>query len=118
MPYVDGFLVAVPTAKKDEYRRHAEDAARHFKRHGALSVVECWGDDVPEGKINSMRTAVLLKPDETVAFSWITWPDKASRDAGMEKAFADMQAAGQKMSDMPFDATRMIFGGFEVIVEA
>ncbi len=86
-----------------------------FKEYGALSLVECWGDDVPEGKINSMHTAVLKKPEETVVFSWITWPDKATRDAGMQKVLGDprMPAA---MEAMPFDGKRMIFGGFKVIV--
>jgi uncharacterized protein YbaA (DUF1428 family) len=72
---------------------------------------------VPEGKVNSMHTAVLRKPEETVVFSWITWPDKATRDAGMQKVFADPSMAGG-MHQMPFDGTRMIFGGFEVIVDA
>ena len=78
MTYVDGFVAAVPTASKEAYRKHAEDAAIAFKEHGALSLVECWGDDVPEGKINSMHTAVLRKDDETVVFSWIIWPDRAT----------------------------------------
>jgi uncharacterized protein YbaA (DUF1428 family) len=115
MTYVDGFLLAVPTANKDAYCRLAEEAAVVFKAHGALSIVECWGDDVPEGKINSMHTAVLRKPEETVVFSWITWPDKATRDAGMQKVFADPRMP-TTMEAMPFDGTRMIFGGFEVIV--
>lgn len=118
MTYVDGFVSAVPTANKEAYRIYAEKAAVLFKRHGALSLVECWGDDVPEGKINSMNTAVLRKPEETVVFSWIIWPDKAARDAGMANVFADMAAEGASMGDMPLDGTRMIFGGFEIIVEA
>ena len=81
--YVDGFVLAVPTANKEAFRRHASEAAPVFKEFGALSVVECWGDDVPEGTINSMHTAVLRKDDETVVFSWITWPDKATRNAGL-----------------------------------
>lgn len=117
MKYVDGFLLAVPTAKKEVYRQYAQDAAAMFRAHGALSLVECWGDDVPEGKINSMHTAVLRKPDETVVFAWITWPDKTTRDAGMQKVFADPRSVAT-MHAMPFDGTRMIFGGFEVIVDA
>jgi uncharacterized protein YbaA (DUF1428 family) len=117
MTYVDGFVVAVPTANKETYRKYAEQAALVFKDHGALSLVECWGDDVPEGKINSMHTAVLRKPDETVVFSWITWPDKPTRDAGMQNVFADPRMA-PAMQSMPFDGTRMIFGGFEMIVNA
>lgn len=115
--YVDGFVLAVPTANKETYRRHAAAAAVVFKDHGALNLVECWGDDVPEGKVNSMRTAVLKEPDETVVFSWITWPDRATRDAGMSKVFADPRMNGPR-KEMPFDGTRMIFGGFEVIMEA
>ena len=116
MTYVDGFVAAVPTANKQAYQRFADDAAIVFKDHGAISVVECWGDDVPEGKVNSMHSAVLRKPDETVVFSWIIWPDKATRDAGMIKVFADPRMP-QDMSGAPFDGQRMIFGGFEMIVE-
>jgi len=115
--YVDGFLLAVPTANKEAYRRHAEEAAAVFREHGALSLVECWGDDVPEGKVNSMHTAVLRKPEETVVFAWVTWPDRATRDAGMQKVQADQRLAGSA-GDMPFDGSRVIFGGFEVIVGA
>jgi uncharacterized protein YbaA (DUF1428 family) len=115
--YVDGFLLPVPTANKEAYRKHAEDAAVVFKEHGALSLVECRGDDVPEGKLNSMHTAILRQKDETVVFSWITWPDKATRDAGMQKVFADPRLQPET-NPMPFDGKRMIFGGFETIVEA
>jgi uncharacterized protein YbaA (DUF1428 family) len=114
--YVDGFVAAVPTANKDAYLRHATDAAVVFKEHGALSVVEGWGDDVPVGKINSMHTAVMRKDDETVVFAWITWPDKATRDAGMAKVEADPRM--KPPSTMPFDPARMIYGGFEAIVNA
>jgi uncharacterized protein YbaA (DUF1428 family) len=115
--YVDGFLLAVPTANREAYRRHAAEVAPVFRDHGALSLVEAWGDDVPEGKLNSMRSAVMLKEDETVVFAWITWPDRATRDAGMAKVAADPRVAGH-MGEMPFDGARMIFGGFEVIVDA
>ena len=117
IPYVDGFVLAVPSANREVYRQYAQDAAAVFKEHGALSLVECWGDDVPVGKINSMHSAVLLKDDETVVFSWITWPDKATRDAGMQKVFADPRSAAT-MANMPFDGKRMIFGGFQMIVNA
>lgn len=117
MPYVDGFVLAVPTANKELYRQHAEKAAIVFKEHGALRLVECWGDDVPEGKINSMHTAVMRKPDETVMFSWILWPNKAARDAGLQKVFADPRLQPD-VNPMPFDGKRMIFGGFEMIVDA
>jgi uncharacterized protein YbaA (DUF1428 family) len=115
--YVDGFVLAVPTASKETYRRYAAATAVVFREHGALSLVECWGDDVPEGKLNSMHTAVLRKPDETVVFAWITWPDKATRDAGLQKVFKDPRSADSR-KNMPFDGARMIFGGFEAIVQA
>jgi uncharacterized protein YbaA (DUF1428 family)/uncharacterized protein YndB with AHSA1/START domain len=117
MPYVDGFVLAIPTANREVYRQYALDAATVFKAHGALSLVECWGDDVPVGKINSMHSAVLRKDDETVVFSWITWPDKATRDIGMQKVFDDPRSS-VTMANMPFDGTRMIFGGFQMIVDA
>jgi uncharacterized protein YbaA (DUF1428 family) len=115
MNYVDGFVVAVPTAKRETYRKQAETAAAVFKQQGALSVVECWGDDVPEGKLTSFPLAVQRKADETVVFSWIVWPSKAVRSEGMQKAMEDPRL---KNAEMPFDGKRMIYGGFEVIVEA
>ena len=115
--YVDGFVLAVPTASKKTYCRYAADTAVVFKEHAALSLVECWGDDVPEGKLNSMHTAVLRKPDETVVFAWITWPDKATRDGGRKRVFNDPRSAGPR-TNIPFDGARMIFGGFDVIVDA
>src|SRR5215217_1551740 len=117
MPYVDGFVAAVPTANRERYRKHAEEAGRVFKEHGALSVVECWGDDVPEGKVTSFPMSVKRNDDETVVFSWITWPSKAARDAGMKKSMEDPRMQ-KDMSLMPFDGQRMIFGGFQVIVSA
>ena len=85
MSYVDGFVVAVPTANREAYRKHAEEALAIFKEHGALRCVECWGDDVPDGKVTSFPMAVKRKADETVVFSWIEWPSKEARDAGMEE---------------------------------
>ena len=117
MNYVDGFLIPVPTAKKEEYRRLAQTASAVFKDHGALTVVECWGDDVPEGKVTSFPMAVKRKEDETVVFSWIAWPSKAVRDAGMKKVMEDPRM-DHDMKSMPFDGQRMIFGGFQVIVSA
>jgi uncharacterized protein YbaA (DUF1428 family) len=115
MTYVDGFVLAVPTAHREAYRKLAELSAEIFKECGALSIVECWGDDVPAGKLTSFPMAVKCEPDETVVFAWITWPDKAARDAGMAKSMED-DRMGPHM-DMPFDTKRMIFGGFEVIVD-
>ena len=115
--YVDGFVLAVPTANKEAFRRHAREAAAVFKEFGALSVVECWGDDVPEGTINSMHGAVLRKDDETVVFSWITWPDKATRNVSQAKIMVDARMSPER-NPMPFDGKRMIFGGFEALVSA
>lgn len=114
MSYVDGFLVAVPTEKKAAYKKLALEAAAVFKEYGALKVVECWGDDVPEGKLTSFPMAVKLEANETVVFSWIVWPSRESRTAGMEKCMNDPR---MKDSDMPFDGKRMVYGGFEVIVD-
>ena len=115
MNYVDGFVLAVPTANREAYRRLAQTSAEVFKDCGALSLVECWGDDVPPGKLTSFPMAVKLKDDETVVFAWITWPSKAVRDEGMKKAEHDPRMK-EVMDPMPFDGQRMIFGGFQVIV--
>lgn len=115
MTYVDGFLLAAPAKNEEPYRTHAEEAWPYFAKHGALTMVEGWGDAVPEGKINSIHSAVLRKEDETPVFSWITWPDKATRDAGMQAVMDDMKAQAPGALEMPFDGQRMIFGGFEVV---
>jgi uncharacterized protein YbaA (DUF1428 family) len=115
MNYVDGFVAAVPTANRDKYLRHAQEAAAVFKQNGALQVVECWGDDVPEGKVTSFPMAVQRKDDEAVIFSWITWPSKAARDEGMKKAMADPRLQPET-NPMPFDGKRLIYGGFEMIL--
>ena len=115
MTYVDGFVVAVATAKRETYRQHATTAAGVFKENGALRVVECWGDDVPQGELTSFPRAVQCKDDETVVFSWVTWPSKSVRDTGMKKVMEDPRIT---KLDMPFDGKRMIYGGFEVIVNA
>ena len=117
MNYVDGFVLAVPTADRAKYQSYAQAAAAIFKQHGALQVVECWGNDVPEGKVTSFPMAVKRKDDETVVFSWITWPSKAVRDEGMKKVMEDPRF-DPKTNPMPFDGKRMIYGGFEPIVNA
>ena len=116
MNYVDGFVVAVPAAKKDAYLQQAPKAARVFKDCGALEIVECWGDDVPDGKITSFPMAVQRKDDEVVVFSWVTWPSRAVRDEGMKKFMEDPRMK-DVMKDMPFDGQRMIYGGFQAILE-
>ena len=115
MTYVDGVVAAVPEANKEAYIEHARQAAEIFREFGATEVVECWGDDVPEGKINSMHTAVQRKEGEAIIFSWIIWPSKEIRDAGWGRMMEDNRMADQ---EMPFDGSRMIFGGFNMVLEA
>ena len=116
MTYVEGFVVAVPTANKEAYRKHAADAAPLFKEFGVSRMVEAWGDDVPDGKVNDFKGAVQAKPEETIVFSWFEYPDKTTRDAAAKKMTSDprMEAMG---STMPFDGTRMIYAGFDAIVD-
>lgn len=117
MTYVDGFVAAVPNANREAYRDYAGKAAPVFKEHGAISVVECWGDEVPDGKVTSFPMAVKLGKDESVVFSWIAWPSKEIRDAGMARIMADPRF-DPSTNPMPFDGKRMIYGGFVPIVEA
>jgi uncharacterized protein YbaA (DUF1428 family) len=117
MSYVDGFVAAVPTANRDTYRKHAEEVLAVFRECGATRCVECWGDDVPEGEVTSFTMAVKRKPDESVVFAWIEWPSKEARDEGMSKAMADPRFA-PGANPMPFDGKRMIYGGFQPIIEA
>ena len=112
MPYVDGFVAAVPNENRESFRAHAVAMTAVFKDHGALQVVDCWGDDVPPGKLTSFPLAVQCAANETVALGWIVWPSKEVRDAAWEKAMADPRMEG---GHMPFDGKRMIFGGFEVL---
>ena len=114
MSYVDGVVVAVPTANKQKFLAHARASAAIFKEFGALKCVENWGEDVPDGKTTDLKRAVQATPEETVVFSWITWPDKATRDAGWKKMMEDKRMTGM---EMPFDGKRMIFGGFETVSE-
>lgn len=117
MTYIDGFVAAVPTANKEAYIDHAKQAGAVFKRHGALAMVEAWGDDVPEGEVTSFTMAVQRAEDETVVFSWIIWPSREARDTGWENVMADPEMHTAEMSNMPFDGKRMIYGGFAPIVE-
>ena len=116
MNYIDGLVAAVPTGRRDEFLKHAKESADVFKEYGALKVVDCWGDDVPEGEVTSFPMAVQCKDDETVVFSWIVWPSREVRDVGMEKMMADPRMQPD-VNPMPFDGKRMIFGGFEVILD-
>lgn len=116
MTYVDGFVAAVLTAKREDFLKHARIAADVLKECGALKTVECWGDDVPDGKLTSFPLAVKRQDDETVVFSWILWPSKTVRDEGMKKMMADPRMQPD-INPMPFDGQRIIFGGFEMILE-
>ena len=117
MEYVDGFVVAVSNKNKDKYIQHAREAAVIFKEYGALRLVECWGDALPERQLTSFPMAVQCQPDETVVFSWICWPSKAAHDAGMEQFMNDPRIKAMNMDDMPFDGKRMIYGSFQMIVD-
>jgi len=116
MSYIDGFVCAVPTADKERYREHAATAGEVFREHGALHVVEGWGDDVPDGKLTSFPLAVKCEADETVVFAWVLWPSKAVRDAAWSKIMEDPRMQPES-NPMPFDGQRLIYGGFEAILE-
>ena len=115
MAYIDGCVIAVPTANKDKYQEHAAKADALLIEFGATRVVETWSDDIPDGKQTDFKRAVLAKDDEHVVFSWIEWPSKAVRDQAWQKVFADprMHAA-----DTPYDAQRWVHGGFAPIFDA
>ncbi len=124
MSHIDGFIIAVPTANKSKFISHAEHADGVFTDLGATRVIECWGDDVPEGKTTDFRRAVAAKVDESVVFSWVEWPDKATRDAALKTMTGWMEnpetadpRMDQEKNPMPFDGARLIFGGFTPVVE-
>ncbi|MGQ0333507.1 DUF1428 domain-containing protein [Halomonas elongata] len=116
MTYVDGFVAAVPTANREKYLQHVRDCAAVFKEHGVLKLVECWGDDVPEGEVTSFPMAVKRQPDETVVFGWLLWPSREVRDQAMAKIMEDPRLQPD-VNPMPFDGKRLIYGGFEVIFD-
>jgi len=116
MSYIDGFVLAVPTTNKQKFIDHAKAGDAVFLDYGAIRILECWGDDVPDGKQTDFRRAVQATADETVVFSWIEWPDKATRDAGMAKAMEDPRLKPD-VNPMPFDGMRLIYGGFAPVVE-
>jgi uncharacterized protein YbaA (DUF1428 family) len=115
MAYVDGFVFSVSNDKKQDFIEYAKSTALVFKEYGATSVRECWGDDVPDGKVTSFPMAVKCEANETVCFSWIVWPSKQAREEGMKKCMEDPRFA-EEMGPMPLDGKRMIFGSFEVVV--
>ena len=120
MAYIDGLVIAVPTANRQWFIDHAKITDPLFKELGATRVVECWGDDLPDGKLTDFRKAVRAKEDETVAFSWIEWPDQETRDAGMERLHELAKTDSRfdpEQNPVPFDGARMIYGGFASVVE-
>jgi uncharacterized protein YbaA (DUF1428 family) len=124
MSYIDGFVIAVPTANKQKFIDHANLGDSVFIDLGATRILECWGDDIQDGKVTDFRKAVQAKDDETVVFSWIEWPDKPTRDAAFAKMKEWMEhpeKADPRMdpskNPMPFDGKRLIFGGFAPVVE-
>ena len=115
MAYIDGFVVPVLPGKKEAYRKMAETAGPLFKEFGAIALVECFEDDIQDGKVTDFRRAVNAEPGEQIVFSWIVWPDKATRDAGNKKMMEDPRMS--EMEDVPFSMQRMIMGGFTPIFQ-
>ena len=116
MSYIDGFVTPVPTDKKAAYREACAKAAEVLMEYGATRVVECWGDDVPDGKITDFKGAVKAKAGETIVFSWIVWPSKEVRDQAGPKMKDDPRM--QMTENPPFDPKRMIWGGFAVLFDS
>lgn len=114
--YVDGFILAVPKNKLDEYRKIARKAGKLWREHGALDYKECVAEDVPDGKVTSFPMSVKAKRNETVVFAWITYKSRAHRDSVNKKVMEDSRMQPDS-TEMPFDMQRMIYGGFEVIVD-
>jgi uncharacterized protein YbaA (DUF1428 family) len=117
MAYVDGFVLAVPKGNLEDYRKMATLGRDVWMSHGALDYKEWVGDDVPEGEVTSFPRSVMMKDDETVIFSWITFKDRASRDEINAKVMADPRMNAYSQDSMPFDGKRMIFGGFTTFVD-
>ena len=113
--FVDGWVVPVPTDKKDAYRELAERNAKYFREYGATRLVEAFGDDVQKGQVTDYYRAVKAEDGESVVFAFIEWPDKQTRDQAWEKIMKDERM--QPQGDMPFDGKRMFWGGFDKIVD-
>lgn len=116
MSYVDGFVIAVPKAKLEEYKALSQRMGQLWKQHGALHYVECVADDVPYGERTSFPRAVQATEDETVVFSWIVYASRAERDRINDLVMKDPTIAAG-MGSVPFDMKRMIYGGFETMLE-
>lgn len=122
MSFIDGFVIAVPAANRQRFIDHAEHADPGFMELGATRVIECWEEDVPDGKLTDFRRAVQATPDEKIVFSWIEWPSREVRDAAMAEMMKRMEDKSEPRMDpdknpMPFDGKRMIFGGFSKVVQ-
>jgi uncharacterized protein YbaA (DUF1428 family) len=117
MPYIDGFVAAVPTENREKYLEHAKLTSVVLKDHGALKIIEAWGDEVPDGELTSFPMAVKCEENETVVFSTVIWPSKKVREAGW-KALEEDPRMNPEVNPMPFDGKRLIYGGFEVLLEA
>ena len=115
MSYIQGFLVAVPKANKQAYLKSAQSAAPIFQEYGATRVMETWSEDIADGKVTDFKRAVQAKDDEAIVFSWIEWPDKQTYDAATKKM--ETAPRWKEMPEMPFDGSRMIWGGFEPIFD-
>lgn len=115
MTYVDIYAAAVPTEKKDAFVAFSDELSGLFKEHGAIGYVECWGTDVPDGELTSFPMAVKKRDDETVVIGWVNWPSKKKRDEAWPKLMEDPR---MQSGEMPFDGKRMIFGTFEMVVDA
>lgn len=117
MAFVNGFVAAVPKANREKFIEHARIAAEVFRENGALSVVENWAVDVPDGEVTSFPMAVKKQDDEDVVFSWIVWPSRETADNAMAAMMEDPRMSPDT-NPMPFDGKRLIYGGFETVLEA
>lgn len=115
MTYISGFVTPVPDENKEAYIASARRSWPLFREYGALQHVEGWGDNVPDGEVTDFRRAVALKEGETVVFAWLVWPDKETADRC--EASMESDERWRELMEMPFDGRRMIFGGFEAIVQ-
>jgi len=115
MPFLDINVIPVPMAHKPAWLEHSRHGTALFREYGALAVTECWGEDVSDGRVTDFKRAVALQDGETVAVTWITWPDRAVRDAGWAAMMQDERMMA--IPTPPFDAQRMIYAGFEVVAE-
>jgi uncharacterized protein YbaA (DUF1428 family) len=116
MSYIQGFVIPVPNDRKDDYRKMCGKYASIFKEYGATRLFECWGEDVPDGKVTDFKRAVQARDNENVVFSWIVWPDRATCDAASTRISEDQRM--KPSGDLPFDMQRLIFGGFSVLFDS